>query len=535
MNATNVTPSSEFAIERLARPTLKGDDGDRVAIVDGSQSITFDELDRAIDQVANGLLALSLTSDDRVAFVGRSCLAGVELMLGAARAGVVATTINWRLHPNELSFVLGDSNPRVVVTTPEFAAVVEGLAELARATVLVTGSGGAKDFDAWRESQATQPPAGIDYSDDDVVLQLYTSGTTGKPKGAMLTRRSLAACIPDTVKVWQLDASSVLLSVLPMFHIAGAGAALGVLWGRARLVIDNDPSPHNMLRMVEAHAITNLVLASVMLQGLIESPKANDTDLSSIRTVSYGAAPITGQVLKSAVDKLGCRIVQAYGLTETTGVLCVLDEHDHSFDPAGPAEVVALALGRLRSCGRPRPGVELRIVDIQTGQVLGPDQPGEVQARTDRLMSGYWNRPEDTTEVLLADGWFATGDVGELDADGYLFLRDRLKDTIISGGENIYPTEVEDALQWHSDVAEVAVIGIPDDKWGETPRAVVVLKPGASLTGEELIGFARERIAAYKCPTSVEFVDALPRNATGKVLRRDLREPYWAGRQRRIN
>ena len=398
----------------------------------------------------------------------------------------------------------------------------------------MTGGGGANDWEAWRNAQSVQAPV-VTYADDDVVLQLYTSGTTGKPKGAMLTRRSLAACIPDTANVWELDPSSVLLSVLPMFHIAGAGAALGALWARARLVIDNDPSSANMLRVIESQGITNLVLASVMLQGLIESPVAATTDLSSIRTVSYGAAPITGQVLQAAVDALGCRIVQAYGLTETTGVLCVLDEHDHTFDPAGPADEVSLALGRLRSCGRPRPGVQLRIVDIQSGEVLGPAQPGEVQARTDRLMTGYWNRPEATAEALLDGGWFATGDVGELDAGGYLFLRDRLKDTIISGGENIYPAEVEDALQWHPDVAEVAVVGVPDDKWGETPRAVVVRKPGAALTAEALISFARDRIAAYKCPTSVDFVDALPRNATGKVLRRELREPYWAGRERRIN
>ena len=290
-----------------------------------------------------------------------------------------------------------------------------------------------------------------------------------------------------------------------------------------------------MLQVVESEGVTNLVLASVMLQGLIAAPTAATTDLSTIRTVSYGAAPITGQVLQAAIDALGCRIVQAYGLTETTGVLCVLDAEDHSFDPNGPADAVALALNRLRSCGRPRPGVELRIVDIQTGDLLGPDEPGEVHARTPRLMTGYWNRPEATDEVLLPDGWFRTGDVGELDADGYLFLRDRLKDTIISGGENIYPAEVEDALQWHPDVAEVAVIGIPDDKWGETPRAVVVRTADATVNADELIRFTRERLASYKCPTAVDFVDALPRNATGKVLRRELREPYWAGRERRIN
>ena len=524
----------DFAVEDLARPT-SAEDGDRIAVVDGVRSVTFAELDRAADQVANGLRTFGLGREDRVAFIGRNSVACVELMLGAARAGVVVTIVNWRLHPLELAFVVGDCQADVIVTTAEFAATVGQLTEASEASVLVVGGGGDADWDAWRTSQSADPiDAGTRHA-DDVVFQLYTSGTTGKPKGAMLTRRSLAACIPDTVGVWQLDSSSVMLSVLPMFHIAGAGTVVGSLWARARLVIDNDPSAHNMLRVIEAAGVTNVVLASVMLQGIIESPAATTTNLSSMRTVSYGAAPITGQVLQAAIVALGCRIVQAYGLTETAGVLCVLDAEDHSFDPHGPPEIVAVALERLRSCGRPRPGVELRIVDTQTAVVLPSGTPGEVQARTDRLMKGYWNRPQDTDEVLLPDGWFRTGDVGELDEDGYLFLRDRLKDTIISGGENIYPAEVEDALQWHPNVAEVAVIGVPDDQWGETPRAIVVRVAGSAVTADELIRFARDRLASYKCPTSVDFVDVLPRNATGKILRRELREPYWAGRERRIN
>jgi acyl-CoA synthetase (AMP-forming)/AMP-acid ligase II len=524
-----------FAVERLARPSPSSTNGNKPAVVDGQRSVTIDELDRAADQVANGLRQLGLRRGDRVAFVGRNCLAGVELILGAARAGVVMTIVNWRLHPVELAFVISDSTPSVIVTTAEFAQTIGQLPEGSENPVLVVGGGGSTDWDTWRDAQSSDPVDEAPHADDDVVLQLYTSGTTGQPKGAMLTRRSLAACIPDTVAVWQIDPSSVMLSVLPMFHIAGAGTVVGALWARSRLVIDNDPSADHMLRVIESEGVTNVVLASVMLQGLVDSPAAAKTDLSSIRTVSYGAAPITAQVLHAAIDALKCRIVQAYGLTETAGVLCVLDAEDHSFDPHGPPDAVAIAVDRLRSCGRPRPGVELRIVDIQTGAERASGEPGEVQARTPRLMQGYWKKPQATAEVMLADGWFRTGDVGELDADGYLFLHDRLKDTIISGGENIYPAEIEDALQWHPDVAEVAVIGIPHDKWGETPRAVVVRTAGSTVTAGDLIRFARDRLAHYKCPTSIDFIDSLPRNATGKVLRRELREPHWAGRQRRIN
>ncbi len=326
-----------------------------------------------------------------------------------------------------------------------------------------------------------------------------------------------------------------MLSVLPLFHIAGAGTVAASLYARSRLVLDNDANADSMLRVIESEGVTNLVLASVLLQGLVTSSATMATDRSSIRTISYGAAPITAQVLQAAIATFQCRILQAYGLTETAGILCVLDPEDHLFDPNGPEAEVEMALERLRSCGRPRPGVEIRIVDIQSGEILPAGETGEVQARTDRLMSGYWNRPEATAEVLFDDGWFRTGDVGELDADGYLFLRDRLRDTIISGGENIYPAEVENAIDWHPEVAEVAVIGVPNEKWGESPRAIVVRTPGSALSEAELMAFVRERLASYKCPVAIDFVDTLPRNATGKVLRRDLREPFWASRERQIN
>jgi acyl-CoA synthetase (AMP-forming)/AMP-acid ligase II len=528
-----VTRGGDFAIDQLARPTssFRND----TAVVDGERSVTYDELDRAAIQVANGLNGRGLGHGGRVAYIGRSGLACVELMLGAARAGTVTTIVNWRLHPVELSYVIADCEPGLIVTTEEFAKTLADLPEAAGVPVLVVDDHGPDGWEEWRSAQSLEPSAAPAYLDDDVVLQVYTSGTTGRPKGAMLTRRSLAACIPDTMSVWDLDPSSVVLSVLPMFHVAGAGTIIGTLWAGAQLVIDNDPSAANMLRVVEAKRVTNLVLASVLLQMLVTASEAAPTDLSSVRTVSYGAAPITGQVLQAAIASFGCRIVQVYGLTETAGVLCVLAAEDHAFDPNGPPGAVAQALGRLRSCGRPRPGVELRIVDIQSAAVLPAGEIGEVQARTARLMKGYWKRPEDTAAAISGDGWFRTGDIGELDADGYLFLRDRLKDTIISGGENIYPAEVEDALQWHPDVAEVAVIGVPDEKWGESPRAVVVRVENSTVTGDELIQFTRGRLASYKCPPAVDFVDALPRNATGKILHRVLREPYWSGHERRIN
>ena len=526
---------AQFAVERLVDAgSDAGRDPDAVAIVDGDKTRTYAQLDDAASRVANGLVGLGLEHDDRVAFVGRNCVESAELMLGAARAGVVLTIVNWRLQPGELSFVLLDSAAVVVVTTTEFAETLRALPEIAgvKQFLVVDSPTAADDWAAWIGRQPLDAVT-VERTPVDVVVQLYTSGTTGRPKGAMLTRSSLAACIPDTAALWELDPTSVVLSVLPMFHIAGAGTLLGALWAGCRLIIDNDASTTGILRAVERHRVTNLVLASVMLQGLVRAPECATADLSSVRTVSYGAAPISSDVLNAARAKLPCRIMQPYGLTETTGVLTVLDAQDHAFDPNGPDAPAAVA--RLRSCGRPRAGVEIRVVDIQTGSPLAAGEAGEVQARSARLMAGYWNQPEATAEALLPDGWFRTGDVGQVDEDGSLFLLDRLKDTIISGGENIYPAEVEDVLHSHPDVAEVAIIGVPDERWGETPLAVVVRNPGSDVSEADLIAFARTHLAGYKCPSRVEFADALPRNPTGKVLRRALREPHWAGHERRIN
>lgn len=516
--------TASFALDQLATGG-----SDAVAVVDGAVTTSYAALDEAVHQVAHGLHAAGLAEGDRVAFVGRNGLACVELLLGAARAGVVPTFLNWRLHPDELDFVLADSGAQLVVASEEFASTVASLPDARIDRLLVVGdSRGPDNWDEWRAGQSAAP-APVHQPPDDVALQLYTSGTTGRPKGAMLTRAGLAATIPDTAELWQCDASSTVLSVLPMFHIAGIGTVLATLWAGAQLVIDNDASPSAMRSTIERHHVTNLVLASVMLRGLLDLSAADGAGLSSLRTISYGAAPITEQTLHDAISAFGCRILQVYGLTETTGVLTALDDTDHHIVPGDQ-----LAVERLRSCGRPRPGVEIRVVDPASSKPLPPGEVGEVQARTARLMRGYWQRPDATAEVLSSEGWFQTGDLGSIDDDGYLFLRDRLKDMIVSGGENIYPVEVEDALQMHPAVAEVAVVGVPDDRWGETPRAVVVPEVGSEVTKDELIEFARSRLARYKCPTSIDFVEVLPRNATGKVLRRELREPYWAGHDRRI-
>jgi len=314
---------------------------------------------------------------------------------------------------------------------------------------------------------------------------------------------------------------------MPLFHIGGSGWALAGIGRGARTVIIRDVDPDAILAAIESEAVTHAFLVPAVIMFMLSSPRCATTDFSAFRCMTYGAAPISEKVLQQALDAFGCQFVQFYGLTETTGAITLLRPEEH--DPGGPHPE------RLRSCGVAFPNVELRAVDPSTGE----DQPlgavGELWTRSAQNMKGYWRSPEATAATITADGWLKTGDAGYLDADGFVYLHDRVKDMIVSGGENIYPAEVENALMAHSGVADVAVIGVPSDKWGETVKAIVVQAPSSEVTEAELIAFARERIAAYKCPTSVDFTDVLPRNPSGKILKRELREPYWRGVERRIH
>jgi long-chain acyl-CoA synthetase len=346
---------------------------------------------------------------------------------------------------------------------------------------------------------------------------MYTSGTTGVPKGVLTTHRNLAAAA-ETSPYWEFDQDSVSLTALPMFHIGGIGWAFLGLWNGATTILVSEFVPADVLDLLEHRAVTNAVFVPTMLQMLTSVPGAAARDYSALRSIAYGASPITTPVLKAAVETFRCSFYGIYGLTETTGGVMQLDPADH--DPGGPREHL------LRSAGRPLPWVELRVVDPATGVDRRPREVGEVWLRAPNVTPGYFNRPEETAAVLTPDGWLRTGDGGYVDEEGYLFLTDRIKDMIVSGGENVYPVEVEEALAQHADVADVAVIGVPHERWGETVKALVVARPGTTPSADDLIAFARERLAGYKLPRSIDFVDDLPRTPSGKVLKRELRDRY---------
>jgi long-chain acyl-CoA synthetase len=351
----------------------------------------------------------------------------------------------------------------------------------------------------------------------DVIVQMYTSGTTGVPKGVLTTHANLAMAA-QTSSRWAFDECSVSLTPLPMFHIGGIGWAYCGLWHGATTVLVSEFDPAQVLDVIERRRVTNAVLVPTMLQLLTAVPGAAARDYSALRSIAYGAAPITTPVLKASLRTFGCALFGVYGLTESTGGVVVLEPSDH--DPGGPREHL------LRSAGRPYPWVDLSIRDPLNATPLQPGAVGEVWLRGPNVTPGYFNRPAETAAALTPEGWLRTGDGGYLDEAGYLFLTDRIKDMIVSGGENVYPAEVEEALAQHADVADVAVIGVPDPRWGETVKALIVPRPGTRPAPEDIIAFARERLAGYKLPRSVDVVPELPRTPSGKVLKRELREHY---------
>jgi acyl-CoA synthetase (AMP-forming)/AMP-acid ligase II len=364
----------------------------------------------------------------------------------------------------------------------------------------------------------------------DTAFQLYTSGTTGLPKGVMTSNANLFALLGEVTAAWGMDETSKNIATMPLFHIGGSGWAMAGQFTGAETLLVRDPNPGALLDLMHAEKATNAFYVPALLafMALVASqPGQPERDFSSMRSVVYGASPITTDVLVASMNTLKCPHIQVFGMTETTGAVTELSPQDH--DPTGPRAHL------LRSAGKPYPWVEMKIVDLESGSDCAPGEVGELWTRSSQNMKGYWGKPEETAKTITADGWLKTGDAGYLDEEGYLFLTDRVKDMIVSGGENVYPAEVENALASFPGVAEVAVIGVPSEKWGETVKAVIVMKPDSSATEPQIIAHAKTLLAGYKCPTSVDFVDVLPRNPTGKVLKKDLRAPYWEGRERQIN
>lgn len=502
---------------------------DHPAIVDGERRLTYRELyDRILRGVA-WLRASGIGQGDRVGYLGMNSLDYVVLMQAAQRIGAVTVAINWRLVAREIAFILRDAGIDLLVTEGARLGTVEAaVAEAGIGRVVLTDGhhDGSPRFDDG--ILVCEPDEEVDdLADDTVALQLYTSGTTGHPKGALLTHGSLRASLTQgdrTGEDWaQWDESDVSLVAMPQFHIGGSAWTMQGLRGKSSMVLLQQPDIADLIAAVESHGITKMFAVPAVLNMILGHPDAQGKTFPSMRELLYGASPIPLDILKRSMAKFPeAQFVQMYGATETSGTVVYLPPEDH--DPAGTE--------RMKGCGKPFPDVEIRIAD-EDGNELPTGEVGEVLVRSPLVMAGYHNLPEATARAFHGD-WYRSGDAAYVDEDGYLYLFDRVKDMIVSGAENIYPAEVENALSDHPAVADVAVIGVPDEKWGEAVKALVVLAKGEAAGEAELIAFARERIAGFKVPKSVDFVDGLPRNPSGKVLKRELRKAYWPEGERNI-
>lgn len=499
---------------------------DAAAIVFEGRTTSYAALDHAASRVARALIAEGVKPQSRVAHLDKSSDLFFELLFGVAKANAVMVSVNWRLAPPEIVHIVNDTEAEILFVGEEYFPVIEkirGDLKTVRKIVTLGGRHGAWDaFTAWRDRQVASDPL-LPTSPGDTAVQFYTSGTTGLPKGAELTNANFAWMFPLWTESWLLAPGVPNLVCLPMFHIGGAGWGIAGLFAGATNHVVREFVPAQILEIVQRQRLQVMLLVPAMILFLVQAPQIRETDLSSLRLIVYGAAPIPAELLKQAMSIFPCGFQQVYGLTETTGAITLLPPEDH--DPADAK--------KLLSCGYVQKGVELRIVG-EDGKDLPAGAVGEIAVRSPQVMGGYWKLPEASTRAIQGD-WFFTGDAGYLDDKGYLYIYDRVKDMIVSGGENIYPAEVESALFGHPAVADVAVIGVPDERWGEAVKAVVVMKAGAAVTQGELITWARERIAGYKLPKSVDFIEALPRNPTAKILKRELRKAYWGTKERQVN
>jgi len=505
---------------------------EKPGIVYGPKKLTYGQFNARVNRLSNALKHLGLRQGDTVALLQYNYPETLESLFACFKAGLGAVPINWRLHPNEFSFIIDHSEAKALILSPEFnepiVKIRERIPKIRHLITLSGAEGELKDYEELiakgsdRFSDATVDP-------DDLAWIFYTSGTTGQPKGAVLTHRNLLAMTmnfyADICPGFGPD--DAILHAAPLSHGSGLYALPNVGKGAANIILASKSfDPDLIFHSIQNHRVTNMFAAPTMIKLMIESPAVDRYDHTSMKSLNYGGAPMLVEDLKEAMSKLGRCLVQLYGQAESPMTITYLPHCDHVLD--GPPD----QMKRLASAGFARTDVEVRIFDSKDRE-LPSGEMGEIVTQSDLVMKGYWRNHEATKETLR-NGWLHTGDMGFMDEKGYLFILDRSKDMIISGGENIYPREIEEVLIQHPAVREVAVIGVPDPKWGEAVKAVVSLVKGETVTEGALIEFCRDHIASYKKPRSVDFVDDLPKNNYGKILKRELRSGYWAGRERKV-
>ncbi len=488
---------------------------DDIALIFEGKTFTYAGLNARANRAAQALIALGLKRGDRLGWLARNLATFWPALLGASKIGVVMTPVNWRLAPAEIASIIADAKPSLLVGEKMFIAPLHAVGGFTSPKTMLLEDGGPECFDRFIDAQADVQPT-HQPARDDVVVQLYTSGTTGLPKGVVLSNRCYhevgEAGVKAAVIVPRFDNQAVF-HALPHFHIAGVNFAF-MGWSRSMPVIQHRQfDPAAIVREAQSGVPLYAFLVPAMMMMILEAAKAANASLKNFVEISYGAAPMPEALLDAAMAAMpNARFAQFYGMTETTGGVTVLPHEDH-----------AKGLKQRVSAGKPLPGCAVKIRDPETKKEMPQGDVGEIVTKSPFIMDGYWNKP-DATQAVIRDGWYWSGDAGRIDANGYLHVVDRVKDMIISGGENIYPAEIENILAAHPAILESAIVGMPDEKWGELVRAFIVKRPGAEVTAEQAIDFLRPKIAGFKLPKKVDFIAALPRNPSGKILKTALRK-----------
>jgi fatty-acyl-CoA synthase len=500
---------------------------EREAVVCGNMRLDYRSFTERVWRLANGLDSMGLEKGDRVAILHENCHIFLEAYFAAAHLGLILVPLNFRLSPRELAMILNDSGSGVLIAQSKFQDQVEALPGFScrmNHVIWTQGDPSPEDmgYEAVLSGHPADPPRDRGLKDDDVAHLYYTSGTTGRPKGVMLTHKNVKSHALGTIAELNLTDSDHWFHVAPLFHLADAWATFAITWAGGKHVIVPVFDALRVLSLIQEERITLSNLIPTMLNMMVNQPEVGDYDFSSLRVILSGGAPIAPEVVRRIIDTFKCDYIQTYGMTETSPYLTLSILKDHLKDLPRERQLEFKA-----STGREFINVSLKVVDPRGKDVARDNREvGEIIVKGDTVTPGYWNLPEET-EKALKDGWLHTGDLAVINEEEYVTIVDRKKDMIITGGENVYSTEVENVLYTHGAVLEVAVIGVPDPKWGEAVKACVVLKPGETTTREEIIAFCKANLAGYKAPKSVDFLDALPRTGSGKIYKKGLKEPSF--------
>jgi fatty-acyl-CoA synthase len=510
--------------------------GDVEGVVDGDRRFTYAQYAERTHRLANALRRLGVRPGDRVSFISYNCHQLLEAYYGVLEAGAMLNPINIRLAPPEIGYILGHAGSKVVFYHADFTPIVEAVREQLPADMRWVVMEGPVEGPASDEYEALLESASSDYVaepiDEDATAELfYTSGTTGKPKGVALTHRNLHLHGIYAGMALRITDSDTVLHVVPLFHVNGWGAPHWTTLAGGRHVMLRKFDPGALLRLVQEEKVTRLLGVPTIFNAVINYAERGSFDVSSLKEVLIGGSPASPTLVRAVEDALGCTAIVGYGLSETTPIISLARPRVELTANEPPERAAA----RQATTGYALPGVQLRVVD-GTGDDVQPDgeQIGEIAVRSNVVMQGYYRDPEGTAEKIV-DGWFHTGDMAVMDDQGYITIKDRSKDIIIRGGENISSVEIENAIASHPAVMECAVVAAPDDTWGEVPIALVVLKDGASVDATGLETHIRTQLAGFKVPRSFEFRESLPKGGTGKILKAELREPFWSGREKRVN